>query len=77
MNMRFSTQAANADILGEVAPNATNATADAGADKAARPRAEPKARPRTRGGARREDEVRPGKDINAPGFVRDRDAGKP
>ena len=77
MNMRFSTQAANADVLGEDTPDATDGlSAGVGADGTPR---DPKARPQARTEPRRDGdaEAKPGKDIDAPGFVKDKDAGKP
>ena len=77
MNMRFSTEAANADFLGEDAPDAADGLSeDVGADGTPR---DPTGRPQARTPLRREreGEAKPGKDINAEGFVQDNDAGKP
>jgi len=79
MPIRFSTQAANADILGD------------DAETTGGPEGMPRAvgvdgTPRDREGrkAQREgrlpeanDEAKPGKDINAAGFIKDKDADKP
>ena len=75
MNMRFSTQAANADFLGEDTPDAADGMSeDVGADGTPR---DPNARPQARSQPRREREAeaKPAKDINAAGFVKDKDAG--
>jgi len=79
MPIRFSTQAANADILGDDAE--TTAVPEGmpqavGADGTLRDRADRKPEregrpPEAKG------EAKPGKDINAAGFVKDKDAGKP
>lgn len=77
MNMRFSTQAANADFLGEDTPDAADGLSeDVGVDGMPR---DPTARLRARTPPRREREAeaKPGKDFNAAGFVKDKDAGKP
>ena len=67
MPIRFSTEAANADHM--------RMDADPGVPKG-KPKREPK------GAATREEQdkdnaAKPGKDINAAGFVKDKDAGKP
>lgn len=77
MNMRFSTEAANADHLGKDTPDAADGMSEGvGADGTPR---DPKATPQARTEDRRErdSEAKPGKDINAPGFVKDKDADKP
>jgi hypothetical protein len=64
--IRFPTEAANADSMQEDAPRpaAQQVPKQPGARK--------------QGPADSADgTVKPGKDINAPGFVRDKDAGKP
>jgi hypothetical protein len=64
--IRFPTEAANADSMQDDAPG---------------PAA--KETPKSPGDAKqvptqpRDGEAKPGKDINAPGFVRDKDAGNP
>jgi hypothetical protein len=84
MPIRFSTQAANADhIRVESEPGVPEGMPDdVGADGTPRDRSDRTTRREPRGGAAREEQTRdapakPGKDINAPGFVKDRDAGKP
>lgn len=78
MNMRFSTQAANADVLGEDAPAAVTEglTDDVGADGTPR---DPRARPQARSQARPagEAEAESGKNGNGAGLARDNDAAKP
>lgn len=82
MPMRFSTQAANADVMGE----------DAGPDSSSDtdPRTVAQGRPRSRftrspspddkggkSGNAEDSEGKPGKDINAPGFLKDKDSDQP
>ena len=75
MPIRFSTQAANADILGddtETTGATDGMTQGVGADGTPRDRADRKTEregrpPEAKG------EAKPGKDINAPGFVKDKD----
>ena len=77
MNMRFSTQAANADFLSEDAPDAADGLSeDVGVDGTPR---DPTGRLQARTPPRREREAeaKPGRDINAAGFVKDKDAGNP
>lgn len=80
MNRRFSTQAANADVLGDDTPSnmpdgmpeavgADGTHRDRRSDRAAKPEGKSDRSPGT--------EVKPGKDINAAGFVKDKDAAKP
>ena len=79
MPIRFSTQAANADILGDEAETtgAPEGMPQAvGADGTPRDRSDRKPEregrpPEAKG------EAKPGTDINAAGFVKDKDAGKP
>jgi hypothetical protein len=73
--IRFSTVAANADVLGDDTPLAAEPQ---GADRATR-RAGPDRPEHRRGRAGSKDlrSVKPGKDINAPGFLKDEDASKP
>jgi hypothetical protein len=80
MPIRFSTEAANADVLGEDADTsgAPKGTSEAvGADGTTR-RHFSRSTPR---GSSSSDaptgEAKPGKDINAPGFVKDKDSSKP
>ncbi|HSH91069.1 MAG TPA: hypothetical protein VK996_13875 [Ramlibacter sp.] len=61
MPIRFSTQAANADKMSDDAP----ATAA------------PEAKAQPAGADPARDEAKPGKDINAAGFIKDKDAPKP
>jgi hypothetical protein len=79
MPIRFSTEAANADVLGDDtdtagAPGVPKAM---GADSRARQRFS-----RSQQGERATDlapasQAKPGKDINAAGFVKDKDSSKP
>ncbi len=82
MPIRFSTEAANADVIGDDAEtSAPEGTPQAGAHARPRGRAGQAAeRQRTSDEASRRprpDEAKPGKDINAAGFVKDKDATKP
>lgn len=82
MPIRFSTQAANADHMRmDTEPAVPEGMPDAvGADGTPRDRADRTRRREPEGGAARDDRdapAKPGKDINAPGFVKDKDAGKP
>jgi hypothetical protein len=79
MPIRFSTEAANADILGDDAETTVppeGMPQAVGADGTPRDR---EGRKPEREGRPPEakDEAKPGKDINAAGFVKDKDAGKP
>ena len=79
MSIRFSTEAANADVLGEDTPDAGPPQAKpdgTGPDVVSGDRNRP-APDRGKGGDNPGGDVKPGKDINAPGFVKDQDAGKP
>jgi hypothetical protein len=73
--IRFNTIAANADVLGEDTPLAVEP------DPARRQRRAGPERPEHRRGrpAGRSEPgpARPGKDINAPGFLRDEDGQQP
>jgi hypothetical protein len=73
--IRFSTIAANADVLGDDTPFAAEPS---GADRTQRAVPE---RPEHRRGRPAGNDgrgaVRPGKDINAPGFLKDEDGNKP
>ncbi len=82
MPIRFSTEAANADVLGDDTslgeapkgmPRAVSAvgTSRDRDDRRDRGQANPTGN-RENGG-----EATPGKDINAPGFIKDKDAAKP
>lgn len=77
MPIRFSTEAANADILGEDADDPT---------AAATPRTRPPHRsddrfertaPRQARNESSAGEGKPGKDVNAASFLKDKDAGEP
>ena len=77
--IRFSTVAANADVIGEDTPMAEPQATPGEQRQGAADR-----QPPPRGGVRRERDgtpesgaARPGHDINAPGFIKDKDAGKP
>ncbi len=68
MNMRFSTEAANADFLGEDTPDAADGMSESvGADGRPRNGADPKARPQARSQPPRDGdaEAKPGKDKDA------------
>ena len=70
MPIRFSTEAANADHMDD------DAKAAAGHDASARAAARPdRARPRQ--DVDKETAGQPGKDINAAGFIHDKERGSP
>ena len=72
MHFSFPTEAANADILGDDAPNEAGVPGKArGADAKRDPYT------RSRDTYRSHDEGKPGKDINAAGFIKDNDSPKP
>jgi hypothetical protein len=77
MPIRFPTEAANADILGEDPDPATGPPEDmpkaVGADGTPRDRGD---RDRTADRQPGSNEAKPGKDINAGGFVKDKDKDK-
>lgn len=90
MPTRFSTEAANADVMGKDAQD--NGVPEGmpraiGADGTPRDRADRAPEPEAAGGDAKasqgkesepkEGEAKPGMDINAAGFVKDKDAGKP
>jgi hypothetical protein len=81
MPIRFSTEAANADVLGEDAD--TKDTTQAGMSRGVGADSTPRdrfARSPKRDSQPEEapaGEAKPGKDINAAGFVKDKDAAKP
>jgi len=64
--IRFPTEAANADSMQDEAPG-----------PAAKGTSRPQGRQKQPAADTTEGPVKPGKDINAPGFIRDKDAGKP
>jgi hypothetical protein len=80
MPIRFSTEAANADVLGD---DADNGAAGQGMPKAVGAERPPRQRfSRSQQGERQSGDgaanpVKPGKDINAAGFVKDKDSSKP
>ena len=70
MPIRFSTEAANADHMDD--------EAKAGAADVARARAAARPEPaRPRQDADKDDAGQPGKDINAAGFIHDKESGRP
>lgn len=80
MPIRFSTHAANADHIDTHAePGVPEGMSDdVGADGTPRDSADRARQREPRGGAARDEQAKdapakPGKDINAPGFVKDRD----
>ena len=76
MPIRFSTEAANADVLGDDADAGGMARA-AGGDKKPRQRFS-RSTPQGRNSADTPaDQAKPGKDINPAGFVKDKDSSKP
>jgi hypothetical protein len=80
MPIRFSTEAANADVLGDDADaggTAGGMAKAAGGDK--RPRQHfSRSTPQGRNSAETPaGQAKPGKDINAAGFVKDKDSSKP
>lgn len=80
MPIRFSTEAANADVLGEdtdsgSAKDGTPERAVADGKSADRFTRNPQ-HERKRGGSA-DGDAKPGKDINAAGFSKDKDEGKP
>lgn len=80
MPIRFSTEAANADVLGEdPGPRSPNddTPGAVGADGTPRDRGDRSSPREGRQTTRESAEAKPGKDINAAGFVKDKDASKP
>jgi hypothetical protein len=79
MPIRFSTEAANADVLGDDTDHGTPQGMPKAVDAGGRPR-QRFSRPQ-QGERKAEDstanQVKPGKDINAAGFVKDKDSSKP
>ncbi|MDB5872528.1 MAG: hypothetical protein JWQ07_1970 [Ramlibacter sp.] len=73
MPIRFSTEAANADHMN---PDVASAAMPKGTQRDGAARGEPRSAT-----ARLEEDKaaagKPGKDINAAGFIKDKDAGKP
>ena len=82
MPIRFSTEAANADHMGTDAEAGTQqGMPDVGADGTPRDRGDrsPQREPRSgaQGGPDKTGARKPRNDINAPGFVKDKDTDKP
>lgn len=80
MSIRFSTEAANADVLGEDTPDAgppQGRPDGTGPDVVSGDRSGRAPTGRGKPGDSPAGDVKPGKDINAPGSVKDQDAGKP
>ena len=78
MNPRFSTEAANADVLGEDTPDAATEGLSAGIGADGTPR-DPKAQPQARSQARPDGDAdaKPNKDGNAAGLMQGKETGKP
>ncbi len=72
----FSTQAANADILGEDDGSPPGMPHEIGADGTPRDRSDRAAARENKAAETDSGEAKPGKDINSAAFVRDRDAPK-
>jgi hypothetical protein len=64
--IRFPTEAANSDSMEDETPGPAAKNLPEAPARGKKPQPE-----------NRDDEAKPGMDINAPGFVRDKDAGKP
>lgn len=77
--IRFSTVAANADVIGDDTPMAEPHHSPGGQQRGAaeRDRHERGRVRRERDGAPEAGAATPGQDINAPGFIKDKDAGEP
>jgi hypothetical protein len=76
--IRFSTVAANADVLGEDTPLATDPDGDVAGRRRTQVVRRSDDRPEHRRGRHLKDgPARAGKDINAAGFLKDPDANKP
>ena len=76
--IRFPTEAANADVLGDDTPLAQEPPGVVSRSiQQSRPRTDRPEHRRGRAGACPDNAGQPGKDINAPGFIKDDDAGKP
>jgi hypothetical protein len=75
MPIRFSTEAANADVLGDDAEPGGKAKGS-GTGGASRRHAFSRSTPQGRNSAE-DNQAKPGKDINAAGFVKDKDSSKP
>ena len=79
MPIRFSTEAANADVLGDDADSSApeRSTKAVGADGSPRQRFSRPQQGDRRSGEPQADQAKPGNDINAAGFVKDKDSSKP
>lgn len=77
--IRFSTVAANADVIGDDTPmvEPQRAPGEQRRGPAGHERNERDGVRRERDGTPESGAARPGQDINAPGFIKDEDAGKP
>ena len=77
--IRFSTVAANADVIGEDTPMAEPQRTPGEQRQGADDRQPPQRGRlhRERDGAPESGTAKPGQDINAAGFIKDKDAGKP
>lgn len=77
--IRFSTVAANADVIGDDTPMAEpqRVPGEERHGPAGRERNESDGVRRERDGAPESGAARPGQDINAAGFIKDKDAGEP
>jgi hypothetical protein len=80
MPIRFSTEAANADVLGDDAD--TGAPGEGmpkpvGADGTPRQRFSRPQQGERKSGDAPANQAKPGKDINAAGFIKDKDSSKP
>ena len=73
----FSTQAANADILGEDDGSPPGMPHEIGADGTPRDRSDRATARESKPAEPKPGEDKPGKDENAAGFVKDQDAAKP
>lgn len=75
--IRFTTVAANADVIGDDTPMAEPQRAPGEQRRGPARGNEPDGVRRERDGTPESGAARPGQDINAPGFIKDKDAGKP
>jgi hypothetical protein len=79
MPIRFSTEAANADVLGDDADTSApeRSPKAAGADGSLPQRFSRPQYGDRRSGEPQAGQAKPGKDINAAGFIKDKDSSKP
>lgn len=77
--IRFTTVAANADVIGDDTPMAEpqRSPGQQRQGPAGHERRERGGSSRERNGTPDSGEAKPGQDINAPGFIKDQDAGQP